>query len=56
MLLVSYDDIKTQGANGKLVGSIMKLSGYKPMPEVGKLANCDIAKIRTWVRNGMPNN
>ncbi len=56
MLLVTYDDIKVQGANGKLVGSIMKLPSYKPMPEVGKLSNCNIAKIRTWVRSGMPNN
>jgi hypothetical protein len=56
IMLVTYDDIKTQGANGKLVGTIMKLPAYKPMPAVGKLSQCNIAKIRTWVRNGMPQN
>lgn len=43
--------------SGALVGTITHSPGFSPMPKGGgKLSDCDIAKIRTWVRNGAPNN
>jgi mono/diheme cytochrome c family protein len=43
--------------SGALVGAITHSPGFSAMPKGGgKLSDCDIAKIRTWVRNGAPNN
>ncbi len=43
--------------SGALVGTITHSPGFSPMPKGGgKLSDCEIAKIRTWVRNGAPNN
>ena len=43
--------------NGILLKAITHSPGASPMPKNGtKLVECNIAKIRTWVRNGAPNN
>jgi hypothetical protein len=43
--------------SGALVGTITHSPGFSAMPKGGiKISDCNIAKIRTWVRNGAPNN
>jgi hypothetical protein len=55
--LVTYEGVKAVAQNGKLVGSISHLPGYKPMPQNGnKLSDCDIRKVQLWISNGTPNN
>ncbi|MDX1905679.1 MAG: hypothetical protein SF053_01495 [Bacteroidia bacterium] len=54
--LSTYDEIKTQALNGSLYGVTAQLSGYSAMPKGGKLAACDIQRIKTWVDAGAPNN
>jgi mono/diheme cytochrome c family protein len=50
-------NLVAKALSGALVGTITHAAGYSPMPQGGgKLADCDIARIRTWARNGAPNN
>jgi hypothetical protein len=49
--------VQRVAANGRLVGVISHAAGYPAMPQGGpKLSDCEIARIRTWVRQGTPNN
>lgn len=55
--LDNYDDLIVYVNNGKLLGAINREPGYSPMPQnAGKLPDCDIAKIESWVAAGAPNN
>ena len=54
--LEGYENVKKQVDNGKLLGTIKHLPGYKPMPEGGKLDDCTILKIETWINNGALDN
>lgn len=54
--LSTYEGLKVVADNDKLVGAVAHASGYKPMPENSKLPECDISKIRVWVRSGALNN
>lgn len=54
--LETYNQVKIQADNGKLVGSTAQLSGFSPMPKGGKLSQCNIDKIKKWVADGAPNN
>lgn len=55
--LGSYDAVKVQALNGKLIGVVSHSPGFTPMPKGGaKLPECRIAEIRTWIRNGTPDN
>lgn len=54
--LDSYDKLKTQAASGKLLAVITHAAGVPPMPQGGKLSDCDINKIRSWINRGMLNN
>jgi len=55
--LENYNDISTAANNGSLLGVIRHESGWSPMPKGGgKLNDCDIAEIETWVNQGTPNN
>lgn len=54
--LSTYTLTKTQALNGKLVGSVSHTSGYSPMPEGGKLSDCQITQIKMWVEEGALNN
>lgn len=57
ILMGTYNADKIIAQNGKLYGSIIHASGYKPMPESApKLNNCKIAIIKKWVDLNMPNN
>jgi hypothetical protein len=55
--LDAYTSLQTYATNGSLLGAITHSPGYPPMPQGGaKLSDCNIAKIRTWIRTGAPNN
>jgi len=53
----NYADVATLAKNGKLMGTITHASGYQAMPQGGgKLTNCEISKLQTWLNNGTLNN
>jgi len=55
--LENYNDISSAANNGSLLGTIRHENGWSPMPKGGgKLNNCDITKIETWVNQGTPDN
>jgi len=55
--LEGYSNLQPYAAGGLLLGVVAHSPGYNPMPKSGgKISDCDIAKIRTWIRNGIPNN
>lgn len=57
IVLNNYNSLKPWATSTTLYHVINQTPGYDPMPKGGsKLASCDIAKIRTWIRNGAPNN
>jgi hypothetical protein len=57
VVLTSYNDVLFNVNNGKLLGSVLHTTGYRPMPEGGsKLDDCSIAKISIWINHGAPNN
>ena len=57
IILDNYQSLLIQVNNTKLLGDIEHRLGYNPMPKNGaKIQECDIAKIRTWIRAGAPNN
>ena len=55
VILDTYNGVKIQALNGRLMGSIDILNGTMPKG-AGKLANCTIAKIQQWINTGAPNN
>lgn len=54
--LSTYATVKVQAANGKLLGSVQHASGYSPMPKGGKLSDCQIAQIKSWIDAGALDN
>ncbi|MFN8253592.1 MAG: hypothetical protein U0V75_17105 [Ferruginibacter sp.] len=57
IILDTYNGVKTQASNGRLMGSINQTSGFSAMPKGGnKLNTCTSAKIQQWINAGMPNN
>lgn len=55
--LEGYDNLKIHVASGALLGSVKHEAGWSPMPKgAGKIPNCDIEKIQSWINNGSPNN
>ena len=55
--LENYNDISSAANNGSLLGTIRHEDGWSPMPKGGgKLNDCDITKIETWVNQGTPDN
>ncbi len=56
-VLDTYNSVKQFGQFGLLLNNILWTPGYNRMPKnTAKLSDCNIAIIRTWIRNGMPNN
>ena len=52
-----YQGVKYQVDNGHLIGAVTHAPGYQPMPkDQNMLSNCNIAKIRSWIAAGAPNN
>ncbi|MBP6334266.1 MAG: hypothetical protein KA444_02250 [Bacteroidia bacterium] len=55
--LSGFANVNTSVQNGKLLGSIEHASGFAPMPKATpKLSPCEIAVVRTWIREGAINN
>ena len=55
--ITNYTEVKTLAANGKLLGTIEHKAGFSPMPKnMAKLSDCNIAKIKIWINDGMQNN
>jgi hypothetical protein len=57
IILEDYNVLKKYAADGRLYGNVAHLPNYIAMPfDGGKLSDCDIAKIKSWVDKGYPNN
>lgn len=55
--LENYSDLQTIAKNGKLMGVVKHSSGYQAMPlGGGKLTDCEINTLQTWINNGILNN
>jgi hypothetical protein len=54
--LQDYADVKVVATNGRLVGAIEHKAGYVAMPkDGGKLSDCNILVINTWITKGALN-
>lgn len=52
-----YAYLSMLASHDSLFGPINHSPGYIPMPESApKLSDCDIAKFKSWIDNGYPNN
>ena len=57
VILDTYNGVRSQALNGRLIGSMNQVSGYSPMPKGNsKLPACTLAKIEKWVTSDAPNN
>jgi len=57
VILDTYDGVKAQAINGKLMGSINQSSGFSAMPKGGaKLPICVLTKVQQWITAGIQNN
>ena len=57
ILLTTYDGVLAAVNSGKLWGAINFDQGYVGMPKNGsKMDECNLAKIRIWIKDGAPNN
>mgnify|MGYP006391754467 FL=1 len=55
--LSTYNNVKIQAANGRLVGAVTHAAGYSAMPKnANKLSDCQITQIKKWVEAGALNN
>ena len=55
--LSNHSGVRSPAASGQLLGSILHLPGYAPMPSsTMQLDDCEIAQIRQWIIAGAPNN
>ncbi len=55
--LTGYSNAVIYAQNGRLLGAISHDAGFIAMPPAGsQLSDCEIALVRTWIRNGSPNN
>lgn len=55
--LENYSDVKALAVNGKLMGVVNHATGYSAMPlGGGKLTDCEISTLQTWINNGTLNN
>jgi len=55
--LENYADVLISTNSGKLMGTINHASGYQAMPQGGgKLTDCEISQLQTWIDNGKLNN
>jgi mono/diheme cytochrome c family protein len=57
IVLDNFNSVKPWATNQTLYHVVNHTPGFSQMPKgASKIASCDIAKIRTWIRNGAPNN
>ena len=57
IVLEGYSNLKPYAESGTLIGVVTHAAGYTPMPyDGGKLSECNINKIKSWIANGVQNN
>lgn len=57
VILDTYNGVKAQAINGRLMGSINHTGGYSPMPKgSSRLTSCTIIKIQQWINAGITDN
>ena len=57
IVLEGYSNLKPYAESGTLVGVITHAQGFTPMPQDGgKLSDCNINIIKSWIANGIQNN
>ena len=57
VILDTYNGVKAQALNGRLMGSMNHANGFSAMPKgARKLTNCTLEKIQQWINSGTPNN
>jgi len=57
IILNNYTSVKNLTAGNTLLHVVQWTPGYSQMPKnQPKMSDCNIAIIRTWIRNGAPNN
>ncbi|RTQ49242.1 hypothetical protein EJV47_13945 [Hymenobacter gummosus] len=57
VVVTAHHDVQTLGRTGQLLGVIQHKPGYPAMPDdEPRLSDCDINKVKIWVRAGMPDN
>ncbi|HVF81372.1 MAG TPA: hypothetical protein VM884_05540 [Flavisolibacter sp.] len=57
VVLENYAGVKAAVTGGRLFGAINHNAGFSPMPQGGgKMNACDIAKVKSWIDAGAPNN
>ncbi len=55
--LSSYAKLQPYIVEGSFLGSIQQTGSYSPMPKgIGKLSQCSIDKIASWITDGAKNN
>ncbi len=57
VVLDNHIEVKKHAQSTALLGVIEHSSGFSPMPKNGaKISDCDIAKIKAWITQGVLNN
>ncbi|MCS6904506.1 MAG: cytochrome c [Bacteroidia bacterium] len=52
--LTDYESTRNLAIRGDLM-AVISYNGPKKMPPSGKLPDCDIARVRTWIEKGAKN-
>jgi len=53
----TYEGLSPIAVSGSLWHAVNQDPGVSPMPQNGnRLSDCDLAKIKTWINAGAPNN
>ena len=55
LTLTTYDEIKYAMVNKALLDHLQEINGYSLMPQTGPLPSCNIAQIKKWYNDGLPN-
>jgi hypothetical protein len=57
LILTNHAALQTVALNGRLVGALSHTSGFLPMPNAASyISNCQMTKIKNWIKDGAPNN
>lgn len=57
LVLTEYSVLRDVALNGRLIGALSHTSGYLPMPNaVSYISDCQMMKIKNWIKDGAPNN
>lgn len=53
--LENYTQVKSYVDSKRLWGSLNSLTGYSPMPPIGKLTDCQLTVVKKWIDAGAKN-